>query len=281
MAQIRSIAVLGAGAMGGPIADNLEAAGFDVRRFDPVAERSTASSPAAAAAGADAILTMTPDGASAEQVVLGSAGAASTLADAGLWLQCATIGVEATELLAARAAARGLVFVDAPVLGTTTHARAAGLHVIASGPPGAEQLCAPVFDAISRRSDWIGEAGAASRLKIVFNAWLHTLVANVAEAVALARALGVDPELFFEVVAISPAASPMLRIAGDDMLRGSFEPGLTVEHARKDALLIVDAARTAGVAPHMTEAMLALLDRALALGLADRSFAAMVLATGS
>lgn len=70
----------------------------------------------------------------------------------------------------------------------------------------------------------------------------------------------------------------MLRIAGDDMLRGSFEPGLTVEHARKDALLIVDAARTAGVAPHMTHG---LLDRALALGLADGSFAAMVLATGS
>jgi 3-hydroxyisobutyrate dehydrogenase len=270
---IRSIAVLGVGAMGGPIADNLDRAGFAVRRWDLDPERSTAATAADAAAGADAVLSLAPDGPANAAAVEAARPAPGTI-----WLQCATVGERATDELAALAAQLELVFVDAPLLGTTPHAIAGRLHVLPSGPVEAREPCDAVFAAIGERWSWLGEAGAGSRMKLVFNAWLHTLIAAVAESVAFAEALGLDPEQFFEVVDGTPADVPVLRSHGGHMLAGSFEPGLALEHARKDAALIVAAAREAGVEPLLTEAVLALTERTLALGHEGKSFEAVYLA---
>src|SRR5437660_2657113 len=265
--------------MGAPMAANLARAGLTVRTWDPVPERAAgvegaepAATAAEAAEGADAVLTMTPDGMAAEAALFGARGAATRLGSGAVWIQSATIGVRATERLAARAAAGGLVFVDAPVLGSTPQARGGELRVLASGPDEASAVCEPVFSAIAARTFWLGEAGRGSRMKLVFQGWLLTLVAGVAESLALATALGFEPEQVYEVFEGTPADAPILRFAGGDMLRGLFEPGLSLEHAQKDALLVIDAAREAGVEPLMTESVLRLLDRALELGLAGKAY---------
>jgi 3-hydroxyisobutyrate dehydrogenase len=116
-------------------------------------------------------------------------------------------------------------------------------------------------------------------LKLAFNAWLQTLIVGVAESLAFTEALGFEPERLFEVVDGTSADTPTLRSVGSDMLRGVFEPGLSLEHARKDALLIIDAARDAGVEPLLTEASLERIERALQLGHGGKAYTSIYLAT--
>jgi 3-hydroxyisobutyrate dehydrogenase len=280
---IRTIAVLGTGAMGAPMAANMARAGLSVRTWDPVPERAAAvegAQPAASAAeaadGADAVLTMVTDGEAAEEALFGRNGAAWRLG-AGIWIQSATIGVGPTERLAARATEHGLVFVDAPMLGTTPAAQQGQLRVLASGPEAARAACEPVFSAIGGRTIWLGEAGRGSRMKLVFNGWLLTQVAGVAESLALTEALGFEPQDLFDVVEGTLADTTILRSAGGDMLRGAFEPGLAIEHARKDALLIIDAAREAGVEPLLTQVMLERIERTLRLGHGGKAYTSIYL----
>src|SRR4051812_47776827 len=122
-----SVAVLGTGRMGAPIASNLLGAGFPVSVWNrepeataPLAEAgaTVASSPAAAAGGADVVVTMVTDGDAVAQTMSGSMGALETLRSGSVWIQMGTIGVEWTDRFAMLAAARGVEFVDAPVSGS-------------------------------------------------------------------------------------------------------------------------------------------------------------------
>ena len=92
-----------------------------------------------------------------------------------------TVGIEATERLVARAAQAGVPIVDAPVLGTKAPAEQGKLIVLASGPAEARERCAPVFDAVGSRTVALGdEPGAATRMKLVLNAWLLALIEGLA-----------------------------------------------------------------------------------------------------
>src|SRR6185312_5693302 len=111
-----------------------------------------------------------------------------------IWWQSSTIGVAATERLAARRA-----FVDGPVLGTREPAEAGALTVLASGP-GRDRL-GPVFEPVSARVVDMGdEIGTGTRMKLVLNAWVVSLTEGVAETIALAEGLGLDPRRFFEII---------------------------------------------------------------------------------
>jgi 3-hydroxyisobutyrate dehydrogenase len=268
--------------MGSRMAANLARAGFAVRAWDPVADRAAAipgahpaASARAAAEGAEVVFTMAPDGAAAQEAMFGPRGAAAALAPGTIWIQSATVGIDAIERLDRLAADRGIVLVDAPVLGTTPHAEEGKLTVLASGPDHARAACAALFAPLMDRLFWLGPTGSGTRMKLVVNHWLLTLIGDVAESVALAEALGVDPRQFFEVVDGSPADAPLLRGYGERMLEGRFEPGLALEHARKDALLIARAGRAAGVRPALVEALVELIDSALERGAAGRDTAAI------
>ena len=184
-----SVAVLGAGTMGAPMAANLRRAGLDVavwRRDDDLA---------AAVRDRDVVLTMLSDA----DAVLEVAGRALPAAREGvLWLQASTIGIDGTDRCAELAREHGAVLVDAPVLGTKAPAEQGALVVLASGPDDALDRLAPVFDAIGQRTLRVGPAGAGTRLKLVANAWVVTVVQGAAETLALAQGLGLDPTLLFD-----------------------------------------------------------------------------------
>src|SRR2546423_11274244 len=96
--------------------------------------------------------------------------------DDGVWLQMSTVGIAATERLAALARERGIAYVDAPVVGTRQPAEAGELLVLASGPEDLRDRAAPVFDAVGRATRWVGdEPGAGTRLKLAFNGWVVSL----------------------------------------------------------------------------------------------------------
>jgi 3-hydroxyisobutyrate dehydrogenase len=271
-----SVAVIGAGGvMGLPIARNLARAGFPVRawnrtaaKLEPLAEESgveASATPAAAVAGADVVISLLSDAAvtlEAMAFLAGAAGGEAPATDA-IWVQSATIGIEGTERCADLAAAAGIGFVDAPLLGTKQPAEAAKLVVLASGDEQlALRLEAP-FGAIGRRTLWVGsEPGAASRLKLAINTWILALAEASAETVALVGGLGVDPDLFFDALTGTPLDSSYLRGKGAAMLAGDFEPTLSLTLAAKDAGLAADAGRAAGLDLPLLDAVRGRLEEA-------------------
>jgi 3-hydroxyisobutyrate dehydrogenase len=269
MAEIKTIAVLGAGGtMGFPIARNLARAGFEVRAWnrsegkaEPLSEdgATVVGSPAEAAAGADAVLTVLAD-ADAVLDSVGEALGAQRPAD-GVWLQMSTIGEAGTERCIELACERGVSFVDAPVLGTRQPAEQAELVILASGPSELREQLASVFDAIGKRTMWVGEAGAGSRLKLATNSWILAIVEGAAETLALAEGLGLDPRLVLEAVAGGPLDLPYLQMKGMAIIERDFEPSFKLELAAKDAALVDEAARSHGLELPLVETIRARLEQ--------------------
>lgn len=244
-----TIAVLGTGHMGAPMARNLAAAGHDVRVWNRSRERAAplahtgatvAASPTDAVRGADIIITMLADGPVVADVI--SEASDGLEADA-VWLQMSTVGVDWADRLAEVAADLDIAYVDAPVLGTTAPAEEGRLTVLASGADDVRDRVAPVFDVVGSKTVWLGEAGRASRLKLVTNAWVTTLTAAVAESVALAEHLGIDPRDFLDAIDGGAVGAPYAQIKGPMMIARDYPTSFPARLARKDVQLILDAAR--------------------------------------
>src|SRR5829696_6169625 len=275
------VAILGTGIMGAPMARNLAAAGLEVRawnrsreRAEPLAEHGVdvAGTADDAVRDADVVVTMLSDGSAVEAV-------AGELAfpDGAVWAQMSTVGIQATERLVARAADAGVPIVDAPVLGTKAPAEQGQLTVIAAGPPAARERCAPVFDAVGARTVALGdEPGAATRMKLVLNAWLLALVEGLSESVALAEGLGVDPAAFLDVIDGGPLGPPYAKMKGTMMIERSYEPSFSLALAAKDARLALDAAAGAGLELPALEAIRSQLEKAVDQGHGDDDMAAAV-----
>jgi 3-hydroxyisobutyrate dehydrogenase len=285
-----TIAVLGTGRMGDAIAQKLLAAGFAVRVWNRTPERAAgavaagaaaAPTPADAVAEADIVLTMLTDGLAAASVIApGGGGALEAMPRDCTWIQMGTIGPTWTDLLAEGAAASGVAFVDAPVSGSDQAARAGELVVLASGPEAAHGVVAPVFDAIGRRTLWLGDAGAGSRLKLALNNWLACLVEGLAETLALTSALGLDPHSFLDAVADGPLGAPYAITKGRAMLAGEATPGFALRDAVKDLVLARAAASDEGLELPLTDALLERWSPAAANGLGDRDVSAVVRLAG-
>jgi 3-hydroxyisobutyrate dehydrogenase len=164
-----------------------------------------------------------------------------------IWLQMSTIGEEATEACAGLAHRYGVGFVDAPVLGTRQPAEQGQLVVLESGPDEFRPRVQPVFDAVGHRTIHAGPVGAGTRLKLVTNSWVVSVVEAGAETIALADALGVDPSLFFQAIEGGPLDLPYLRMKGQAMTKHDFTPSFRLALAAKDARLVTDAAWQHGV----------------------------------
>jgi 3-hydroxyisobutyrate dehydrogenase len=252
MATKQTVAVLGAGGiMGFAMARNLARDGYAIRAWnrsrekaEPLAQDGAdiCDTPAQAAAGAGVILTMVADAGTVIDATSGDQGAlAAQLPDGATWLQMSTIGIEGTERCAALAAERGLAFFDAPVLGTKAPAEQGNLVVLASGPEDGRDRVQPIFDVVGARTMWIGEAGAATRLKLAVNTWVLTVLEGTAEVLALAEGLGLDPQLVLDAVKDGPLDIGYMQMKGRAMMAREFEPSFRLRLAAKDAGLVVDA----------------------------------------
>ncbi|HUA71382.1 MAG TPA: NAD-binding protein [Solirubrobacteraceae bacterium] len=165
--------------------------------------------------------------------------------DGAVWLQMSTIGEVGTERCAEIAGAHGVMLFDAPVLGTKQPAEQGTLVILASGPDdaGARAAVQPMFDAVGQKTMWLGEAGEGTRLKLVANAWVLTVVEGGAETIALAEGLGLDPALLFEAIDGGALDLPYLRMKGKAIAERDFEPSFRLTLAAKDARLIEESAQ--------------------------------------
>jgi 3-hydroxyisobutyrate dehydrogenase len=270
------VAVLGTGIMGAPMARNLAAAGHEVTAWNRSAEKAegiervtAAGSVAEAVRGA--VITMLADADAVEAVVRDALPAL----DGALLVQTSTIGPEATARLAEQVP--GLV--DAPVLGTKAPAEEGKLIVLASGPEDTRERVDPLFDAIGAKTLWLGEAGAGSRLKLVINTWLLALTEGLAEAIALAEALDVDPRTFLDAIDGGPMGAPYANLKGKLMMEREYPPSFPLELALKDARLALAAAEQQGLRLGALAAIAEQMERAVEAGHGKDDMAATIQAS--
>ncbi|MER5781553.1 NAD(P)-dependent oxidoreductase [Streptomyces mobaraensis] len=289
MNDTTSVAVLGTGIMGAAMARNLARAGLDVRAWnrsrakaEPLAADGirVAETPAEAVRDAGTVLTVLYDGAAVLDTMRR---AAPGLRPGAVWLQSTTAGLDVLDDFAALAAEHGLVFVDAPVLGTRAPAEKGELTVLAAGPVAVRPALAPVLDAVGSRTVWTGEEGAggsASRLKLVLNSWVLAVTHGTAEALALAEGLGVDARDFLAAVEGGPLDMGYLRAKSALLLDGGLTPpSFATTTAEKDARLIVAAGERAGVRLDVAAAGAERFRRAVEQGHGDEDMAASYFAS--
>jgi 3-hydroxyisobutyrate dehydrogenase len=271
------VAVLGTGTMGAPMARNIAAAGIDVRVWNRSRERAeetgleVADSPAAAVEGADVMLTMLSDGDAVEEVVRDALGDA-------IWLQMSTVGIVANERLATMAEEHGVAFVDAPVSGTKKPAEDGELVVVASGPQEAREQVKPIFEAVGSKTVELGDAGEGQRFKLVLNAWLGGLVDVLAETIAFAEAIDIDPKQFLAAIDGSPVGAPYAQLKGKMMVEREFPTSFSLELMRKDAGLVLEAAERHDFQAVLTDTVAKVFDRAIEAGHGDEDMAAALYA---
>src|SRR3954454_3021437 len=186
MADQPTVALLGTGIMGIGMGRNIVSAGLPLQVWNRTREKAqpladagatVTDSPAEAVRGADVVITMLYDTDSVESILRD---AADGLGDDVVLLQQSTVGVEGAERLGQVAEELGLVYVDAPVLGTKKPAEDGALVVLASGPEDVRDRIAPVLEAIGSRTIWVGAAGQGSRLKLVANSWVLSVLEGIA-----------------------------------------------------------------------------------------------------
>jgi 3-hydroxyisobutyrate dehydrogenase len=249
MSESQPIAVLGAGGiMGLPMAKNASIAGLEVRGWNRTREKAepledskatVADSPADAAKDAAVVVTVLAD---IDAVLESVSEAFPAMADDAVWIQMSTVGIEGIERCAEVAEEAGVTLVDAPVSGTKLPAEKGELIVLASGPDSAKDACAPFFGAVGKRTIWAGDTGAGTRLKLVTNSWVLSLVESLAETIALAEGLDVDPAAFLDVIEGGPMDSGYAQLKGKAMIDREFEPSFKLALAAKDARLVSEAA---------------------------------------
>ncbi|MCX4807994.1 3-hydroxyisobutyrate dehydrogenase [Streptomyces sp. NPDC058682] len=258
----RTVAFVGLGHMGGPMAANLVKAGHRVLGFDLVPEllASAAStgvepavSAAAAAAGADVVITMLPAGGHV-LALYGEGGLLAAARPGTLFVDCSTIDVADARAAHEAAGAAGHRSLDAPVSGGVVGARAASLTFMAGG--GAEEFAAaePLLGAMGKKAVHCGTAGAGQAAKICNNMILAVSMIGVSEAFVLAESLGLDHQALYDVASTAsgqcwaltvncPVPGP---VPGSPANR-DYLPGFAAPLMAKDLALAANALRAGGV----------------------------------
>jgi 3-hydroxyisobutyrate dehydrogenase len=257
MPKQMTVAVLGAGGtMGRPMARNIAGAGLAVRAWNRSRERAQplvadgaqlADTPYDAADGADVVLTMLADAGPVLGTIGGEHGAIGSMRPGAVWLQMSTIGEEGTAACIALATEQGIAFADAPVLGTKAPAEQGALVVLGSGADDLRERLRPILDAVGQRTMWVGAAGAGTRLKVIVNSWIVTVMEGGAETIALAEGMGMDPALLLEAVAGGPLDLPYLRAKAKAIAERDFDPSFSLRLAAKDAGLVQESAAGRGL----------------------------------
>lgn len=275
------LAFLGTGTMGLPMARNLLQAGFTVHAWNRTVDRAKPladdgaelfDDAAAAADGCPLMITMLSD---ADSVLAVAEAALSAPDPPDVWIQMSTIGVAGAERCAELADDRDVSYVDAPVLGTRAPAEQGKLVILAAGPEAARPAADPVFDAVGTRTQWLGEAGAATAAKVAINSWVVGVVGVLAETITLSEALGVDPQVFFDAVEGGPLDLGYARLKGPAMIKRAFDDvSFRLALARKDADLVLAAAADVGLELPVMEGVVTRLRAAEADGHGDEDMAA-------
>jgi 3-hydroxyisobutyrate dehydrogenase len=240
------VAVIGAGTMGAAMAARLIGAHFVVDFWSrrPVSKLTDLGATGhqdvhGAVANAEIVVTMLPN-AEVTTAVMFDAKGFETMRQDAIWIQMATIGPIATDRIAAlvRSQRPDMTFIDAPVSGSKGPAETGQLLILASGDEANRPLLDRVFAAVGKRTLWLGDVGAGSRMKLILNTWLAFQIEGAAEAASLASRLGVSSSALLDALGDSPLTSSYALAKLKRILDANFEADFSLDLALKDLDLV-------------------------------------------
>ena len=254
---METVAYIGLGIMGRPMALNLLRAGYTVRvwarrsaSMQPLIEAgaTACSSPADAASGADIIITNVSDTIDVEQVILGDSGVIEGAASGSVVVDMSTISPSVTRDIAARLAEGGVEMLDAPVSGGEKGAIDGTLSIMIGGKAAVFDRVLPVFEVLGSNVVLIGDNGAGQVTKACNQTVIAQTISAIGEAFVLATAAGVDPARVREALLGGFAGSRVLDSHGGRMLAHDFKPGFKSKLHQKDMRIVLETAHELGIA---------------------------------
>lgn len=251
-----TIAFIGLGIMGSPMAVHLQNAGHDVIGYNPSPEKAqplvdaggrAAHSIAEAVKDADMVAVMVPDSPDVEDVLLGENGVFAGAKEGALVVDFSSIRPDVTVELAKVARDKGFRLLDAPVSGGEAGAKNAALSIMVGGDAADFEAAKPVFDAVGKTVVHVGANGAGQTVKAANQLIVAANIEALAEAVVFLEAYGVDLGPALDVLGGGLAGSKVLDQKRDNMATKSFQPGFRIDLHHKDLGIVTAAAREAGV----------------------------------
>jgi 3-hydroxyisobutyrate dehydrogenase-like beta-hydroxyacid dehydrogenase len=279
------VALLGLGRMGHAMAGRILAAGYPLAVWNRTAERGRdvadrgarlAASPADAARDADVVITILADPPAVRAVLLGDAGVLATARKGAVLVDASTVGPADSREFAAACAARGVRFVDAPVLGSSPVAEQGKLTTLAGGEAAVVAEVEPVLRTFSATVVRAGATGQGSTVKLCMNMLVAGLTEVLAESIVLADRAGLAPSVLRETLAASVLSSPFLGYKAPQLFERRFAPLFTTRLLLKDLDLALTLARETGIVLPGTSAVRGMYARAAEAGHGDDDFAAVI-----
>ncbi len=278
---------VGLGVMGGPMALNILKGGHLLRVYDINPEavaRVTragalaATSPREVGAASEVVVTMLPEPAHVEAVILGADGVADGLRPGSVVIDMSTIDPHTSQRVGAELRRRGMHMVDAPVGKTSEHAATGTLTLMAGGDPDVIERVKPVLDCMGSETFYCGGLGMGHAMKLTNNLLATTLMAATTEALAIGAKCGLTLEVMIEVMKTTMAWNAQLGVAmPKKAFKGDDSPGFMVKLAAKDVRLAVELAKKQGFEALVGAGAQATLERAMHMGLGARDTAALML----
>ena len=251
-----TVAFIGLGIMGSPMAGHLVKAGFDVVGYnltpEPIQKLVDAGGQGAtdvptAVRGADVIITMVPDSPDVEAVTGGDDGIFANADKGALYIDMSSIRPDVSVRVADAGQKAGLRVLDAPVSGGDVGAIEASLSIMVGGEAEDFQAARPVLDAVGKTIVHVGPAGSGQTVKAANQLIVAGNIELLAEAIVFLEAYGVDLKAALDVLGGGLAGSTVLDRKGAGMLAREFQPGFRLSLHHKDLGIVTAAAREAGV----------------------------------
>ena len=275
---------IGLGIMGAPMAAHLIAAGHEVflhTRSEVPAELLTSQASACAssqevAQKADIIFLMLPDTPDVAKVLFGDEGVASGLSQGKTVVDMSSISPMETKEFAQKINALGCDYLDAPVSGGEVGAKAASLTIMVGGPDETFERVKPLFELMGKNITLVGGNGDGQTCKVANQIIVALNIAAVGEALLFASKAGADPAKVRQALMGGFAASRILEVQGERMIKRTFDPGFRIGLHQKDLSLALAGARTLGVALPQTAGAAQLMQVCAANGMQDLDHSALV-----
>ena len=279
------IAILGLGIMGGGMARQLLAAGFDLTMWNRSAGKAealraaggrVAATPADAVQHADIVIAMLANDDVSKTVWTGEDGALAAMKAGAIAIESSTLTGDWVFDLARQAVARGVRFLEAPVTGSRDQAAQGTLRFLVGGDAEAIELARPAFDAMGGALVHLGPVGSAATVKLANNYLCGVQAASLAEAIALFEKHGLDIEQAMSILFDGAPASPMVKGVGRRMLDRDYAPHFVVPLMAKDLGYAAQALADVGIVSAIAQAARQRFIGADLVGEGDRDIAAIV-----
>lgn len=283
------VALLGLGTMGAGMAGRLLSGGFplsvysrNANRAKPYAERgaSLASSPREAASQAEVIISMVADDVASREVWSGTNGALDGVKPGAVLIESSTLSVGWVKELATSAAQANCELLDAPVTGTKPHAESGQLLFLVGGSAKALERVTPVLSVMGRDAIHLGPTGSGALMKLINNFLAAVQAVSFGEALSLIEAGGLDQAKATSILTEGAPGSPILKRVAERVATGDFTPHFHLSLMAKDVSYAIEEGRRRHVNLQTAAAALAAFKQAVASGLGESDFTAVVQAIG-